>query len=60
MLYLDQNGRVHRKLAWARFEGGEPVPLPPTRQSSTGDLPPDGIDPGALPPEWQTSGQNEQ
>jgi hypothetical protein len=27
-LYLDANGRVHRKLAWARFERGRPVPLP--------------------------------
>ncbi|HEX5787023.1 MAG TPA: penicillin-binding protein activator, partial [Woeseiaceae bacterium] len=27
-LYLDDAGRVHRYLAWARFERGEPVPLP--------------------------------
>jgi hypothetical protein len=27
-LYLDGNGRVHRRLAWARFERGQPVPLP--------------------------------
>jgi uncharacterized protein len=27
-LYIDGNGRVHRRLAWARFEHGEPVPLP--------------------------------
>ena len=27
-LYLDGDGRVHRKLAWARFENGVPVPLP--------------------------------
>lgn len=27
-LYLDNDGRVHRKLAWAEFQRGEPVPLP--------------------------------
>ena len=27
-LYLDAGGRVHRRLAWAEFRGGEPVPLP--------------------------------
>jgi len=27
-LYLDNNGRIHRKLAWAEFQRGEPVPLP--------------------------------
>jgi outer membrane PBP1 activator LpoA protein len=27
-LYLDTNGRIHRKLAWAEFQRGEPVALP--------------------------------
>jgi outer membrane PBP1 activator LpoA protein len=27
-LYLDTNGRIHRRLAWAEFQRGEPVPLP--------------------------------
>jgi len=27
-LYLEADGRIHRKMAWARFEGGQPVPLP--------------------------------
>ena len=27
-LYLESDGRVHRRLAWARFERGQPVPLP--------------------------------
>lgn len=27
-LYLDADGRVHRKLAWAKFVGGRPEPLP--------------------------------
>jgi outer membrane PBP1 activator LpoA protein len=28
VLYLDANGRDHRRLAWAEFRRGEPVPLP--------------------------------
>ena len=28
ILYLDNNGRIHRRLAWAEFRRGEPVPLP--------------------------------
>lgn len=31
-LYLDVDGRVHRRLAWAQFQGGEPVPLPEPAQ----------------------------
>ncbi|MDH4125223.1 MAG: penicillin-binding protein activator [Gammaproteobacteria bacterium] len=27
-LYLDPDGRVRRRMAWARFQGGEPVPVP--------------------------------
>ncbi|MEX0976770.1 MAG: penicillin-binding protein activator [Woeseia sp.] len=27
-LYLDEDGRVHRRLAWARFERGQPVAVP--------------------------------
>jgi len=27
-LYLEPDGRIHRRLAWARFERGAPVPLP--------------------------------
>jgi len=27
-LFLDQNGRVHRRLAWAQFQNGEVVALP--------------------------------
>ena len=27
-LYLEADGRVHRRMAWARFERGRPVPLP--------------------------------
>ncbi len=29
VLYLDAGGRVHRRLAWAEFRNGVPVPLPP-------------------------------
>ncbi len=28
LLSVDERGRVRRRLAWARFEGGEPVPAP--------------------------------
>ena len=28
MLYLDADGKVHRRLAWAQFQNGVPVPLP--------------------------------
>jgi outer membrane PBP1 activator LpoA protein len=28
VLFLDSNGRIHRRLAWAEFRRGEPVPLP--------------------------------
>ncbi|MEX0706895.1 MAG: penicillin-binding protein activator [Woeseia sp.] len=28
VLYLDADGRVHRQLAWARFQGGKPVAMP--------------------------------
>jgi hypothetical protein len=27
-LFLDQHGRVHRRLAWAQFQSGEAVALP--------------------------------
>jgi outer membrane PBP1 activator LpoA protein len=27
-LYLDNDGRIHRKLAWAQFQGSEPVSMP--------------------------------
>jgi outer membrane PBP1 activator LpoA protein len=42
-LYLDENGRVHRRLAWAQFQRGEPVPLPDFRgpepgSEETGDV----------------------
>jgi len=33
-LFLDRNGRVHRRLAWAQFQGGEAVALP--RQEAVG------------------------
>ncbi|HSN52997.1 MAG TPA: penicillin-binding protein activator [Woeseiaceae bacterium] len=29
ILFLDGSGRVHRRLAWAEFRGGVPVPVPP-------------------------------
>ena len=32
-LYLDADSRVRRRLAWAQFQRGEPVPLPDTEYS---------------------------
>jgi hypothetical protein len=29
VLFVDSGGRVHRRLAWAEFRSGVPVPLPP-------------------------------
>ena len=43
-LFLDGNGRVHRRLAWAQFQRGEVVPLPPpeTPGGPIGDITEDG------------------
>lgn len=55
VLYLDSSGRIHRRLAWAEFRSGEPVPLP-----GPGDLdaplPAIGED-GAPLPEYPDDGQ---
>ncbi len=37
VLFLDGSGRVHRRLAWAEFRGGVPVPVAPP--GDTGGLP---------------------
>jgi outer membrane PBP1 activator LpoA protein len=37
VLYLDSSGRIHRRLAWAEFRGGAPVPLP--RSGDAGGTP---------------------
>ncbi len=29
-LYMSEDGRIHRRLAWAQFQGGEVVALPET------------------------------
>ena len=34
-LFLDRSGRVHRRLAWAQFQSGEPVALPGANRSPT-------------------------
>jgi outer membrane PBP1 activator LpoA protein len=31
-LFLDAGGRVHRRLAWAQFQRGEVIPLPPVEE----------------------------
>ena len=53
-LYLDSDGRIHRRLAWAQFVRGEMVPLPDT------DVPVETLDDDSLggqeyseqPTEW--------
>jgi len=45
-LFLDQQGRVHRRLAWAQFQGGEAVALP--KQEKIGGPIQDITDDGAL------------
>lgn len=37
-LYLDQDGRVHRRLAWAQFQSGEPVALPEPETAPDGPI----------------------
>ena len=49
VLYLDGSGRIHRRLAWAEFRGGQPVPLPPP-EGANGAIRTIGDD-GALRPE---------
>jgi outer membrane PBP1 activator LpoA protein len=52
-LYLAGDGRVHRRLAWARFERGMPIAL---RDDRPDDLQPESIDPQPsfdAAPEWQ-------
>lgn len=48
MLFLDAGGRVHRRLAWAEFRSGEPVPLP-APDVADGAFPAIGSDDGGLP-----------
>ena len=47
-LYLDRDGRVHRRLAWAEFQGGEPVALPDP-DSLAAPLPPVGEEDAPVP-----------
>jgi len=52
-LYLEGDGRVHRKLAWARFERGRPEALPEVDEFQ---YLLDELDPGtpfSRPPGWQ-------
>ena len=61
-LFLDHNGRVHRRLAWAQFQNGRVVALPaiediggPIREISNDGQPvmPDAADPSAWHSELQ-------
>lgn len=48
-LYLDEDGRIHRRLAWAQFVGGEPVALRSTAElePQRGDVVEEDNGPGA-------------
>jgi hypothetical protein len=37
-LYLDTDGRIRRRLAWAQFQRGEPVPMPDTDVDTGGPI----------------------
>ncbi len=59
-LYLDAEGRVHRRLAWARFERGQPVAAPSDdrlrrRLQEDSDFPDDEFPDDVVPveqPDW--------
>ena len=53
-LYLDGDGRVHRRLAWAEFQRGEPVALPDSGQVSV-PIEDIGVDGHLLPTEDEDS-----
>ncbi len=54
-LFLDPDGRVHRRLAWAEFQGGVPVALPdPEPELETDDM--DSTDPGEWNRDVETPG----
>ena len=49
-LYMDADGRVHRRLPWAEFVNGAPTPLAPEDEADgTESMPGDSSDDG----EWQ-------
>ncbi len=52
-LYLEADGRVHRRMAWARFERGRPEPLPDVDefQYLLDELGPDSF--FNRPPQWR-------
>jgi len=58
-LFLTTDGRIHRKLAWAQFEGGRPVPLPEKNefQDLLENLEPDAIDAESM--EWPEPSAND-
>ena len=51
-LYLDATGRVHRRLAWARFSRGKPMPLPSTEELAS---PTEEADDDGLVEAWQVA-----
>ena len=51
-LYLDVHGRVHRRLAWAEFRRGEPVPVPDPGEQMIPELGEDGDRPDDGSSQW--------
>ncbi|MEO1247664.1 MAG: hypothetical protein AAFX56_18460, partial [Pseudomonadota bacterium] len=62
-LYLDADGRVHRRLAWAEFQNGVPVALPPAAERAGDerdlDRMEDNADAGGVR-EWNRRGREEE
>lgn len=52
-LFLDVDGRIHRNLAWAQFERGEPVALPDNAAPEEEVVPLENTNPGE-PVSWQS------
>jgi len=50
-LYLDQFGRIHRRLAWAQYQSGEPVALPRPDDTEPGPILDRSDDPEILRPQ---------
>jgi outer membrane PBP1 activator LpoA protein len=62
-LYFGADGRVHRQLAWARFEGGQPIAIPETDPFAPDPFAPEGESMQDVPvyedgQEWQPPSPN--
>ena len=52
-LYMDEEGRIHRRLAWARFERGEPVAVPAAPDRDSAMREPESDAPAIPADRWQ-------